>query len=69
MAVLIARNANEVKVESAFGGSLVSGGRLCVNAFRNGLASIALKLLLYLIYFKTFINSVFLIRFAKIMRR
>jgi hypothetical protein len=37
--------------ESAFGGSLESGGRFCVGAFGRNLASVALKMFLYLIQF------------------
>jgi hypothetical protein len=39
-------------VESAFGGSLESGGRFCVGAFGRNLASVAVKIFSHLIYFK-----------------
>jgi hypothetical protein len=38
--------------ESAFGGSLESGGRFCVGAFGRNLASVAVKMFSHLIYFK-----------------
>jgi hypothetical protein len=38
--------------EPALGGSLESGGRFCVGAFGRNLASVAVKLFPYLIYFK-----------------
>jgi hypothetical protein len=38
-------------VESAFGGSLESGGRFCVGAFGRNLASVAVKMFSHLIYF------------------
>jgi hypothetical protein len=45
--------------ESAFGGSLESGGRFCVGAFGRNLASVAVKVSSRLIYFiKNFINVV-----------
>jgi hypothetical protein len=37
--------------ESAFGGSLESGGRFCVGAFGRNLASVAVKIFSHLIYF------------------
>jgi hypothetical protein len=37
--------------ESAFGGSLESGGRFCVPAFGRNLASVAVKMFSHLIYF------------------
>jgi hypothetical protein len=54
--------------ESAFGGSLESGGRFCVGAFGRNLTSVAVKMFSHLIYFikklYTFCTS---IRYAKIM--
>jgi hypothetical protein len=37
--------------ESAFGGSLESGGRFCVSAFDRNLVSVAVKMFSHLIYF------------------
>jgi hypothetical protein len=55
VATLVARNANETVVASAFGGSLESGCRFCVGAFGRNLASVAVKMFSHLIYFiKTF---------------
>jgi hypothetical protein len=56
-------------VESAFGGSLETGGRFCVGAFGKNLASIAVKIFSHLIFLKNkcYINFVPSIRFAKIM--
>jgi hypothetical protein len=43
--------------ESAFGGSLDSGGRFCVGAFGRNTASVAVKMFSQLIYFiKQFYN-------------
>jgi hypothetical protein len=51
VATLVARSANEAMVaESAFGGSLESGGRFCVGAFGRNLASVAVKIFSHLIY-------------------
>jgi hypothetical protein len=51
VATLVARNANEAMVslwwglaESAFGGSLESGGRFCVGAFGRNMSSVAIKM-------------------------
>jgi hypothetical protein len=56
VATLVARNANEAMVEpvveSAFGGSLESGGWFCVGAFGRNLASVAMKILSHFIYLK-----------------
>jgi hypothetical protein len=44
--------------ESAFGGSLESGGRFCVGAFGRNLASVAVKMFSHSMYFmKTFYKS------------
>jgi hypothetical protein len=48
---LVARNAEEAMVGSAFGGSMESGGRFCAGAFGRNLASVAVKMFLHLIQF------------------
>jgi hypothetical protein len=54
--------------ESAFGGSLESGGRFCVGAFGRNLASVAKKMFSYLIYFiKAFYKFLPPMRFARMM--
>jgi hypothetical protein len=54
--------------ESAFVGSLESGGRFCVGAFDRNLASVAVKMFKHFIYFlRNVINVVLSMRFAKIM--
>jgi hypothetical protein len=63
---LIARNANEATV--VFGGSLELSGTFYVGAFGINLASVAVKMFSYLIYFITrFTNVVLSMRFAKII--
>jgi hypothetical protein len=52
VATLVARNANEALVGSAFGGGLESGGRFCVGAFGRNLASVAVKMFSYLVHFE-----------------
>jgi hypothetical protein len=57
MVTVVTRNTNYVKValwgvaESAFGGSLESGGRFCVGAFGRNVASVAVNMFSCLIYF------------------
>jgi hypothetical protein len=51
--------------ESAFGGSLESGGRFCVDAFGRNLASVAVKMFSHLIKFlRNLTNFVLSIRVA-----
>jgi hypothetical protein len=51
VATLVKRNLNEAVVtsvvESAFGGSMESGGKFCVDAFDRSLASVAVKKFLH----------------------
>jgi hypothetical protein len=52
--------------ESAFGGSLESGGQLCVDAFDMNHTSVTVKMFSHLFYFiKKFYRSVLSIRFEK----
>jgi hypothetical protein len=54
VATLVARNTKRLwwgLAESAFGGSLESGGRFYVVAFGRNLASVAVKMFSHLIYF------------------